>query len=219
MRHNGFIILLTFIFSFPLYAEIIDNGRFTTDTDTGLDWLDVTETVNMSYNDVIKEMGIGGKFEGFRYATAEEFNTFVGHYTDTIITQTKIRQVIDSTVNTEKLMAMLGPTQKKVVRAHGIDVNNEFFNQHFARMLNSVVGITVTGYGDNDYVYIGYSMIAKTQDFGTHIWYYSIANINKYVGHDQANPEAGSFLVRDTRQFRELIDNELQSLTRKPKKP
>lgn len=53
-------------------AAIIDNGTFTTDTTSGLDWLDLTETVNMTYNDVIADAA----FVGWRYATVAEVTIF-----------------------------------------------------------------------------------------------------------------------------------------------
>jgi len=44
----------------------------THDSVSGLDWLDLTETDNLSYNDVSSQLGTGGDFEGWRYATAAE---------------------------------------------------------------------------------------------------------------------------------------------------
>jgi hypothetical protein len=41
----------------------------TRDTITGLDWLDLTQTIGYSYDDMLVELGVGGMFEGFRYAT------------------------------------------------------------------------------------------------------------------------------------------------------
>ncbi len=38
----------------------------------GLQWLDLKETLNLSYSTVISELGKGGKFYGFRYATGDE---------------------------------------------------------------------------------------------------------------------------------------------------
>lgn len=45
---------------------------FTRDTDQGLDFLDVTFSTGRSYNDVSGQFGIGGDFEGLRYATLDE---------------------------------------------------------------------------------------------------------------------------------------------------
>ena len=63
------------------YAIFIDKGIYLTDTTSGLDWLDVTASVNRSYNDVSSQFGIGGLFEGWRYATGLEFNGLVANWT------------------------------------------------------------------------------------------------------------------------------------------
>jgi len=181
-----------------LKADIIDHGMFITDTETGLDWLDVTISLNESYNEVINQLEEGGKYEGYRYATADEFNTLVSNYTGTNVTQSQVRQVIDSKANTDKLIDMLGSTQKPTQGARGYDIYNEYVGFNFSRTLDSVTGITITGYSDDGYSYVGYSIIAKTQDFGTRIWHYSNSNINKYVNRNAKDPEAGSFLVRES---------------------
>lgn len=62
-------------------AAIIDNDWYTTDTESGLDWLDVTITDGLTYEYVSTQFGSGGEYEGWRYATAEEFNTLTSHYT------------------------------------------------------------------------------------------------------------------------------------------
>lgn len=53
-------------------AAIIDLGTITRDTSSGLEWLDVTESMNLSYNQVVSELGTGGLFAGWRYATSDE---------------------------------------------------------------------------------------------------------------------------------------------------
>lgn len=50
-------------------AAIVDNGSYTTDTDSGLDWLDLTATAGMSYNQVSAQLGSGGSLEGWTYAS------------------------------------------------------------------------------------------------------------------------------------------------------
>ena len=54
------------------HATLIDNGSYTSDTLTGLDWLDIDETFNYSYEEVSTSFGTGQAFEGWRYATADE---------------------------------------------------------------------------------------------------------------------------------------------------
>lgn len=63
-------------------VDFIDNGSYTTDTMTGLDWLDVTATAEMSYNMVQAELAAGGSLYGWRLASGMEFNQMVNDYTD-----------------------------------------------------------------------------------------------------------------------------------------
>lgn len=79
-----FILLTLMLFS-PVNAAIIDNGTYTTDTQTGLDWLDVTETFQRSYNDVSSQFGVGGEFEGWRYATMDELLSLIFNASGIII--------------------------------------------------------------------------------------------------------------------------------------
>ena len=53
--------------------NVVDHGDYFTDTKNGLDWLDLTLSLNRSYNDVSSQFGVGGDFEGWRYATAANF--------------------------------------------------------------------------------------------------------------------------------------------------
>lgn len=71
---TGFLLLFCASFS---YAVIIDNGAFTTDTDTGLDWLDLTETRFISYVEMEQMLLPGGAYYGWRFATAREFEALV----------------------------------------------------------------------------------------------------------------------------------------------
>ena len=51
-------IALALFFSGSVQAGLIDNGNTTLDTDTGLEWLDVTLTQGESYNSIVG--GFGG---------------------------------------------------------------------------------------------------------------------------------------------------------------
>lgn len=62
-------------------AAIVDHGNYLTDEVSGLDWLDVTASVNMSFNQVNAEFGGAGLFSGWRYATASQFNALINHST------------------------------------------------------------------------------------------------------------------------------------------
>ncbi|HEB63004.1 MAG TPA: PEP-CTERM sorting domain-containing protein [Gammaproteobacteria bacterium] len=62
-------------------AALIDSGSFLTDTTSNLDWLDVTTTQGQSYNDVLSQLGVGGAYDGWRYATTAEVQTLVANNT------------------------------------------------------------------------------------------------------------------------------------------
>jgi hypothetical protein len=53
-------------------AALIDNGDYTTDTNSGLNWLDLTLSLSRSYNDVEANLSTGGDFAGWRFATGLE---------------------------------------------------------------------------------------------------------------------------------------------------
>ena len=51
-------------------AVLVDNGLTTIDTETGLEWLDITETVGLSYNAVLGSAFVVN--DGYRYASEAE---------------------------------------------------------------------------------------------------------------------------------------------------
>lgn len=53
------------------------DGLITIDTETHLQWLDLTQTTSMSYDYVGSQFGVGGLFHGFRYATEAEFESLM----------------------------------------------------------------------------------------------------------------------------------------------
>lgn len=60
-------------------SVLVDKGSYTADPGSHLDWLDVTQTVGLSYNDVLSNNGVTFIAQGWRYATAGDLLTF---YTD-----------------------------------------------------------------------------------------------------------------------------------------
>lgn len=82
-----------------------------------LAWLDVTFTTDMSFNDVSAQLGAGGTHEGWRYATGDEFNTLVSHYTgEPISGYTKVYQEVDKI---DGLVSRLGYAQCQMARRSG----------------------------------------------------------------------------------------------------
>jgi len=73
----AFILLFTSNYTF---AAIIDLNNITLDSDTNLEWLDVTETRGLSYQQVSSMLGSGQLYEGWRYASVSEFETLVSNF-------------------------------------------------------------------------------------------------------------------------------------------
>lgn len=81
------IALVGITLSLSSHAAILDLGTITRDTSTGLDWLDVTETINLSYNQVTAQMGAGGDYEEYRYATMSELDQLIMNFGYTAVNQ------------------------------------------------------------------------------------------------------------------------------------
>jgi len=93
-------------------AAIIDNGSYTTDTSAGLDWLDVTASLGRSFDDVSGQFGPGGDFEGWRFATTDEFSTLLVHATGLATTEiaNPYGYVLSNSDVTHDIVSRLGDT-------------------------------------------------------------------------------------------------------------
>jgi len=117
-KTNTIIACTLFILSINANAALVGNGLLTTDTLTGLAWLDLAETENMTFNQVYSETQAGGLYEQFHIATQTEladlftsyaFNSnlwdFWGVTANSVITQTMyddpaINEITDGIANT-----------------------------------------------------------------------------------------------------------------------
>jgi hypothetical protein len=54
------------------HAALVDQGTTTLDTASRLEWLDLSQSSGYSFKQVVGQMASGGKFEGYRYASAAE---------------------------------------------------------------------------------------------------------------------------------------------------
>lgn len=65
------------VLSWSARAELQDHGSYTIDTDTGLQWLDVTESLDISYNEMIVLLDDQtSEFYGYRHASGDEAAIF-----------------------------------------------------------------------------------------------------------------------------------------------
>ncbi len=65
--------------SFVASATLMDlaGKNYSTDTKAGLDWLDLDQTIGKSWGYVDSQFGVGGLYEGWRFATATEFEEMI----------------------------------------------------------------------------------------------------------------------------------------------
>jgi hypothetical protein len=91
-------------------AAIIDFDSYFTDTETNLSWLDVTSTVNRSFNDVTSQLASGGEFDGWRYATGQEFNSLLSRWTGIASITTGRSITTNTTPSVDGLVTLFGST-------------------------------------------------------------------------------------------------------------
>jgi hypothetical protein len=76
-KYPFFLLILIFTLRFTsANAALVDNGLYTTDTITGIDWLDLTETNGKSFDEVSNQLNNGEKLEGWKFATRSDIDIF-----------------------------------------------------------------------------------------------------------------------------------------------
>ncbi|WP_294988567.1 PEP-CTERM sorting domain-containing protein [Sulfuritalea sp.] len=178
----------------PAGAAIIDasDHSYLSDTATGLDWLDVTTTAGMSFNYVSSQLGVGGQFAGWRYATGDEFNTLISSYSGVAIGAGNYVPVDMETDRIDGLLGLMGSTldyHYSVLFGHSYDQHWGYaegqgldFSYGLLADSHSLPGFQFLGIVyDNDEVPGGDLTAA-------HATYFHISSAENHVG---------SFLVRD----------------------
>ena len=148
----------------------------TRDTASGFEWLDVTLSINRSFNDVIANLGVGGDFEGWSYAGSYQVQQLLENWTGYPSNRVRIKTVepFDEAFNLDGIIELLGATTGSVGDGY-----------------SRVRGITGSAW-DARNVWVG-----QIHDFDE-----SSANFDYYVPSDfyrlnySADPSVGSFLVR-----------------------
>jgi hypothetical protein len=59
------------------HAMLVDHGATTLDTSTGLEWLDLTQSLGLSFSDVVRLQSDGGRLSGWQFATIAEVQAVV----------------------------------------------------------------------------------------------------------------------------------------------
>lgn len=121
------LALSTLVFiSPPLTAAILDLGSVTRDTSTGLDWLDLTETLGRSYLDVSGKMDEGEEFYGWRHATRDEVRQLWINF-----------GLPDGTNSSVQLDSPLGDNYR-----HAVELLGDTIVEHFDGRGHGTIGVT-----------------------------------------------------------------------------
>ncbi len=191
------IFFALLIINTPVNASIVNNGIYTTDTDTGLDWLDLTETKGLSVTNVYSNYISSGNW---RYASGDQLNQLIFNYSGSV---TNGYDSTDQPAHRiDGLIDLLGPTGNT-----GFQVFN---NGHY------IFGLLKEFTTELNCA--GLSCIATNQSWVASMTHYAIDSITVDIlgtpttialtdyskthdfKHDQTEPRAdiGSFLIRDT---------------------
>ena len=108
----------------PAFAKagLIDNDDFTTDDISGLDWLDLSFTKRLSYNDVEASLS-NGSLTGWRFATSLEFDVLVENHLGLEPDNYFSRRQYDGFAS---LIGLLGSTYSKVESVQGVTETSYF---------------------------------------------------------------------------------------------
>lgn len=99
-------------------------GSITYDEATNLEWLDVTASVQRSYDDMVGNDGSneflpGGDFEGWRYATTDEWTEFLSHAG---IAPLPFSNSSNPTGSVEALISLVGATLTEQFRVYTLGI-------------------------------------------------------------------------------------------------
>ena len=182
---------VSILFTTPSHAastDFIDNGSYTTDTISSLDWLDVTTSLNQSYSYINTQFGLGGEYEGWSYATRTNFLDMVSNYTD-VSKSTHLEGFVDySNQELNGLWEMLGattyeflPSIHEMIVIEGYVKDDSSDLTHLASMLifndlheqsssqSSYVVNGDGGWADFEYPYFGSFLVRNTTLIATPI--------------------------------------------------
>ena len=121
-------------YSSSSHAVLVDQGSTTLQTSTGLEWLDLTETVNMSIADILNDVG-GFISDGWSFATVDKVESlFLEAGATGPFDQVGLTADIGTIAAANQLADMLGQTaltsfpatgDLMFQRSYGVALNNE----------------------------------------------------------------------------------------------
>jgi len=186
-----FLGCLSPVFAMPI--DFVDQGDYLSDPHSGLDWLDVTTSVNQSYNYVSSQFGADGAYEGWRYATTAEFNTLVSNWTSQPSPITTIGLVGIAEGLLAPLIDMLGSTLDSYYMNYYGQTYNDYWGYTSHNGLSYIYGMT-NPVGSN----VNLSVIYDNERTLSSSDYIQASILSSLWSTNAVRGDIGSYLVRDT---------------------
>ncbi len=177
-------------------TDFFNHDTYTTDSLSGLDWLDVTASVYRSYNDVSSQFEAGGDFEGWRYATGEEFNALATNYTGNPISSTETGVIYHHNDKIDGLVSLLGSTLDSAYLKNAGVTYDEFNGYTEGSGQDYTFGLLADNLLSNN----GHYLAVLWDDDSSNYFDYS-HQLHNFLGDNSRQDHSGSYLVRDTVQL------------------
>jgi hypothetical protein len=158
-------------------SVLVDHGSTTYDPNTNLEWLDLTQTLGVSYTAIMSNTGVDYLNQGWRYATSADI---AGLFSDAGVLSLPINQTNFSPAN---FMA-----SKSLIDLLGITTIQDVFGYTSERAL----GFNIGSASDTS-IYVT-QVLASTDDTGSDV----ISGAYDSYGQPSvtSGPALGSFLIR-----------------------
>ncbi len=161
-------------------AALIDHGSSTRDTDTNLDWLDLTLTQGITIAEIMNNTG-GWWSNGWRIATTSEVDNLIGGFLG-------IPALTDVLAAADEALALIGLFGETYDNSNGSSVSQ---GQFFSGLLESSTSLNDIGIGWFEARRMG--MVGSVETYG--VW-----NTQEYWNNSLLNNQdlstRGTFLVR-----------------------
>jgi len=158
--------------SFDVAAALVDNGSFTTDSESTLDWLDLTVTNNLSMEDALAANS------GWRYATNSEVEGLFAKLFDGFYSTNSYGASIsydgsyaDQLTDVSQMHALFGRMEHAIYPGLYLSLGYYIDENDMARVMGSVFGPDgdyTEVYGD-DFTQFSYNTTDAGPYFGTYL--------------------------------------------------
>ncbi|QPK64004.1 VPLPA-CTERM sorting domain-containing protein [Methylomonas sp. LL1] len=201
---NALTLYVILLAASPLKSEasLIHQSNFTTDTETGLDWLDLTVTSNRTYSEVLSDSILSA--EGWHYARQSDLLLFINHVTGYDFVTYTGYNIYNTPEVLDPVIALLGDTYKVYFNSIGYPSSHDYYAKD---------GIDAYAFRSFGYLYQDPNLVATGNNL--------LGLIDRYIafptqnfphpankGYTRLNytlpvwypasADIGSFLIRDT---------------------